>query len=201
MVLGFESPRSYNLPWESAVTSVLTPGQMEHCKRFVGRVASLVYPGDAYRVTLFAAVSDTSIGPRFRYNEANNATDELVPSEATVWFERGWPVAGLAWEKAGAPIILVLPEHVDVLFFTNGLRLPRKLAERLVQSPSMRRARQILCLGIPAPTPLVLSVDTFTTDGLGSGGDDDFKLHKSSELYNLFKEFCGVTCGEWTQHR
>lgn len=178
-----------------APRETLNPAEISHCKRFVKRVAK-IYAGDDFRVTLFGPAGAKGISPLIRFDPTRGEAAEV--SRPDIVFERGWPVAGLAWEHAGAPVILVLQTDPDEDFFADGLKLPRGLARAIAASRTMRRVKQILCVGVPrTPFPLVLSVDTFAEEGLGCVSERTFQLRHGTELHEVLREFVRVVSSEW----
>lgn len=176
----------------------LEPYKLEKCKRLPLLVARNVYSPPAYRVTLFGATREGFIGPVFRVE--GPSADAVVPvTGSTVEFGKSDPVAGLAWAKPGLPFILVLPKGPTEAFFRGDLKLSAHLAESLAASPGVQRTRQLLCLGIPMPIPMVLSVDTFEENGLGSptGSAQNFELYRARELYDTVKGFVDDALHDW----
>jgi hypothetical protein len=178
----------------------LEPRQLDLCKGFLRRVARDVYPPPRFRVTLFGPTREGFIGPALRLEAPSEEPAVVVGS--TVEFGSEDPIAGLAWAKPGLPFCLVLPETPGVAFFVNDLRLPKDLATHLAESPRVRQTKQVLCFGIPAPIPMVLSVDAFDKDGLGFATDQTgqrFQLSMAQELYKTVKGFADVVQHEWGQ--
>jgi hypothetical protein len=176
-----------------------TKTELQNCERFVRRVAEGVYPGKGYRVTLFGPdANGVGITPALRYDADQRAVKAITRE---IVFERGWPVAGFAWQHLGSPALLVMPDHPNRRFFAEALGLPERVSELLAMSESLPIVKQILCVGIPAPPPLalVLSVDTFESDGLGSRASGSFELKNWDAVRATVKEFANViNGGEWS---
>jgi hypothetical protein len=146
------------------------------CLTFLESVATRVYVGPQYRVSLLSHKSSPElVEPVFRFL---NGKAQRVAGQH-MQFQKGAPVAGLAWEKPQRAFILELPEfkrQEDLLnFYTAHLAFSRDQTARLL-SGTMLPYRSILCIGLhetAADIPLVMSVDSVTPNAFVNdvGGD------------------------------